>query len=251
MKFQQRKTIILRALSTQETIEIRDLAKELGVSEITVRRDLGSLADSGLIVRTHGGAMSLKASRDLVDFGSKAAIRQEEKDYIARLASKRVTNGDILFLDCGSTIFSMVPYLKGKQIKVITNSLALANALASSGVEINLIGGEVDQQRMAVHGAMAVQHISRYKATKAFIGVDGISVAGGLSAHSEKEAESALAMAKQSKEVYLLCDSSKLENDKYLRFAPLSLIDCLITDGKASEGMIQSYRKTGIEVLNR
>jgi DeoR family fructose operon transcriptional repressor len=72
-----------------------------------------------------------------------------------------------------------------------------------------------------------------------------------LSSHSEKEAESALAMAKQSKEVYLLCDSSKLENDKYLKFAPLSLIDCLVTDAKASETIIQAYRKAGVDVLNR
>jgi DeoR family transcriptional regulator, fructose operon transcriptional repressor len=250
MNFQKRKGMILNILENQDSVDVPELSTRLGVSEITVRRDLNVLAEKGLLVRTHGGAISSKSSRDRIGFANKTLIRQEEKEFIARLAAQRVDDGDTIFLDCGSTVFCLAPYLKSKKIKVITNSLPLAYALLNSHVQINLIGGEVDQERMSVHGAIAVQHITRYSATKAFIGVDGISLGGGLSANSESEAEISMAMAQQSKEVYLLCDSSKLEQDKYLQFAPLTMIDWLITDKKAPEEILKGYRKEGIRTIS-
>jgi DeoR family transcriptional regulator, fructose operon transcriptional repressor len=250
MNFQKRKAVILTLLSENDSMDVAEFAYRLGVSEITVRRDLNALSSKGLIVRTHGGAMSVKSSQDRIEFANKAAVRQKEKDYIAQLASRRIEDGDTIFLDCGSTVFSMAPYLKNRNIKVITNSLPLAYALLNSQVKINFIGGEVDKERMAVHGTIAAYHIRRYKATKAFIGVDGISLSGGLSSNSEHEAEISMAMAAQSKEVFLLCDSSKIEQDKYLQFAPLSIIDWLVTDREATEGVLENYRKEGVLVIN-
>jgi DeoR family transcriptional regulator, fructose operon transcriptional repressor len=250
MNFQKRKALILDLLEKEDVLDIRKLSQSLSVSEITVRRDLNILTEKGLIVRTHGGAMSLKSSREKLDFINKSAVRKEEKEYIASLAVERIIDGDVVFLDCGSTVYCMAPLLKGRRIKVITNSLPLAHALMNSGIELNLIGGEVDQDRLAVHGKAALEHVRQYNATKAFIGVDGISLNGGLSANSEKEAELSVAIAKQSREVFLLCDSSKLEQDKYLRFAQLSLADHLITDSKAPAEILDSYRKTGLDVIN-
>jgi DeoR family transcriptional regulator, fructose operon transcriptional repressor len=250
VNFQKRKALILALLEKEDTIEVPQFAAELGVSDITVRRDLKVLAGKGLIVRTHGGAMSLKSSQDRIEFVNKSAVRLAEKEYIARLAAEKISDGDIVFLDCGSTVFAMAPFLKSKAIQVITNSLPLTYALLNTNVKINLVGGEVDQKRMAVHGDTATQHIRRYKATRAFIGVDGVSLAGGLSSNSESEAEVTLAMAEQSEEVVLLCDSSKIEVEKYLRFAPVSLIDLLITDKGAKGAVLEKYRKAGIKISN-
>ena len=237
-------------LDEKAALEVAELAEVLGVSEITVRRDLNTLAGQGFLIRTRGGAMSLEASRHPVDFTNKAAVRQKEKEYIARIAVRYIDDGDTVFLDCGSTVFCLAPLLKAKKINVITNSLPLATALLNSQVKINLVGGEVDQERMAVHGTVAVHHISRDKAVKAFIGVDGLSLERGLSSNSEKESEISMAMAKQSKLVYLLCDSSKLEQDRYLAFAPLSSVDYLITDSEAPEDILDRYRKEGLVILN-
>jgi DeoR family fructose operon transcriptional repressor len=98
-------------------------------------------------------------------------------------------------------------------------------------VSINLVGGEVDIKRQAIHGRTAEEHIRKYKADKAFIGIDGIS-ANGLFANSENEASITLALAGQSSQTYLLCDASKIGRESYLRFAELNIINTVITDKK-------------------
>lgn len=248
MNFQRRTSKTLELLGEHGSLEVPELSKMLGVSAVTIRRDLNLLAERGLIVRTRGGAMSIHES-DPIPFKNKATTRQKEKDYIARLAARFIDDGDTIFLDCGSTVFAIAPYLKGKKITVITNSLPLTHALLDSRVKINLVGGEVDQERMAVHGSVAGQHIARYKATKAFIGVDGVSVERGLSSNSEKEAEVTLAMMRQAKKVFLLCDSTKLGHDKYLSFAPISSIHYLVTDNEAKEEVLSEYRRAGLLVI--
>jgi DeoR family fructose operon transcriptional repressor len=97
---------------------------------------------------------------------------------------------------------------------------------------------------------MAIEHLNRYRVDKAFIGVDGLSLQHGLSANSEKEASISLAAASNASQVYLLCDSSKLEKDKYFRFAPLSIIHILVTDQQAPAELLQQYTRRNVQVLH-
>lgn len=250
MNFQKRKQIILEAVEKNGAVEVKELSEILRTSEITVRRDLAILATKGLIYRTHGGAMKVGLVKDPFTFHNKSTLNADRKDYICEIAAREIADGDVIFLDCGSTLFRLCPFIKEKKIKVITNSLPALFELMNSEVSINLVGGEVDYQRQAVHGEMAKEHIARYKATKAFIGVDGVSVNTGLSANSEKEAGIALAMANNSQKVFLLCDSSKLEKDKYYPFAPISLVDTIITDHNADKEIIHLYRSKKIDLRN-
>ena len=249
MTFQIRKQLILSTIDEKGSVDVRELAQLLNTSEITVRRDLNLLAQKGLIVRTHGGAVQPALARDPISFANKAAVNQEQKEYICQLAAQQIREGDTIFMDCGSTTFLLCPLIRHLPIRVVTNSLPVIYALMNSAVALNLVGGEVDQERQAVHGLMAVEHLQRYRATKAFVGVDGISVANGLSSNSEKEAEITLAMATNARQVYLLCDASKLEKDKYLQFAPLSAVQVLITDKGASMPIISAYEKAGLRVV--
>ncbi|GAB3282279.1 DeoR/GlpR family DNA-binding transcription regulator [Larkinella harenae] len=232
------------------SVEVKELAERVQTSEITIRRDLALLAADGLIYRTHGGAMTVALATNPVTFANKTAANSEHKDYICRLAAAEIQEGDVIFMDCGSTVFRLCQFIRNKRIQVITNSLPVVQELLSSAVTINLIGGEVDSKRQAVHGFMAHEHVARYRARRAFLGVDGISARHGLSAHSETEAGMTLAMAAQTETVYLLCDSSKLEKDKYVQFAPLSLVQVLITDEKAGSEVLALYRERGVRVLH-
>jgi DeoR family fructose operon transcriptional repressor len=180
-------------------------------------------------------------------FANKAAVNAGAKEAIARRAAAEVVNGDILLMDCGSTVFHVCPFIKNKKIRVITNSLPVVYALQGSAVEVNVVGGELDGERQAVHGKMAEYHIGKYRATKAFLGVDGISGAG-LFANSEKEAALTLAMARQSSVTYLLCDAGKIGKETYLQFADLSLVDMLITDAPAAA--CRAMRKAGVRVMH-
>ncbi|MEI7583505.1 DeoR/GlpR transcriptional regulator, partial [Runella sp.] len=177
-------------------------------------------------------------------------VNADKKDYICRLAAAEIREGDVIFMDCGSTVFRLCPLIKNKRIKVITNSLPVVYELMNTEVSINLVGGEVDNERQAVHGTMAIEHIQRYRVDKAFVGVGGISPENGLSAVSEREAEMTKAMSGNAEKTYLLCDSTKLGTDKYLAFAPLTIIDILITNEQAEE-IINRYKKAGIKVVNQ
>lgn len=250
MNFQQRKQLILQTIETKGTADIGELADILQTSEMTVRRDLAQLAASGLLYRTRGGAMKVSLATDKHRFANKTAVNADQKDYICQLAAQEIQEGDVIFMDCGSTVFRLCPFIRHKRITIITNSLPVVAELMDAEVAVNLIGGEVDKERQAVHGLIAEEHMARYRANRAFIGVDGISLQYGLSAGSEREAGTAVAMARQSEKVYLLCDSSKLETDKYLYFAPLSLFDVLITDNKANPELITTYQQAGITVIN-
>jgi DeoR family fructose operon transcriptional repressor len=244
MNFQKRKQAILATLETLGEADIKVLAATLEVSEITIRRDLNTLAEDGLLYRTHGGAMRVEEVAPKHPFANKAAVHVAAKEAIARRAADLVKDGDILFLDCGSTVFHLCNFIRNKRVQVITNSIPVVYALQGCRVAVNIIGGEFDMERQAVHGKMAEQHIRQYRATMAFLGVDGIS-AQGLFANGEKEAAMSLALAAQSKRSCLLCDASKLGREAYLRFAPLDLIHTVVTD--ASD--CRFLKKAGVEVL--
>ncbi len=231
------------------SVSVNEISERLQISEITVRRDLATLSAKGLIYRTHGGAMKVSLAKDSFSFSNKVAVNIEKKDYICGLANDYIKAGQTIFMDCGSTVFRLCELIRNKQIKLITNSLPVAYELINSQVSINLIGGELDKDRHAIHGKMAEEHIARYKADFAFIGTDGVSLKNGLSANSELEAGITQGMIRNSEKVILLCDSTKLENDKYFQFAPLSSINTIITDKEADEEILKKYKNKKVEII--
>jgi DeoR family fructose operon transcriptional repressor len=246
MIFQKRKQKILQILEQAGEADIHQLAVDLGTSEITVRRDLNRMAADGMLYRTHGGATKIDPLRGAKAFENKAAVNVKAKDEICRRAADEIQDGDIIFMDCGSTVYRLCQFIRNKKIKVITNSLPVVYELQNSQVSLNLIGGEVDLDRQAIHGKIAEEHISRYRATKAFLGVDGISI-NGLFAQSENEASITLALTANSKQTYILCDSGKIGKETYLKFAELSLINTIITNYEGPE--LTLFKEKGVAVL--
>jgi DeoR family fructose operon transcriptional repressor len=247
MNFQRRKQIILEKLNNDSEVDIKQMAIELKSSEITVRRDLNQLAADGLLYRTHGGAMKVNPFELPHEFINKAAKNVEVKDKICRAAAEQINHGDIIFMDCGSTVFRLCQFIRNKKIKVITNSIPVVFELQNSLVSLNIIGGEFNAERQAVHGKIADEHIARYRASKAFLGVDGIS-RNGLFANSELEADITQAFAANSSKTYLLCDDSKIGKESYLKFGELSMINTVITNSKSDE--LVYFKKQGVEVIN-
>lgn len=249
MSFQIRKLKILERLDAKGSANVPELAQLLTTSEITVRRDLAMLAEQGLLVRTHGGAMKPGLERNPVHFAKKITSHAEAKARIAVLAADLIHDGDTIFLDCGSTVFQLCPLIRAKKIRVITNSLPVVRELMGSAVTLNLIGGELDAARQAVHGLVAEEHIARYRADAAFIGADGFSLGVGLTARTEVEASHTQALLRQADRAVLLCDSSKLERAQYVQFAPVAAVHTLVTDDGADPEALAAYRAAGVEVL--
>ena len=248
MGFQNRKQKIIEKIEQDGVVDIKEITLLCNTSEATVRRDLLVLAEQGLLVRTHGGAIRTSLAQVPVGFAQKSAINAHQKDAICLLAAALIQEGDVVFLDCGSTVFRLCPFIRNLKIQVVTNSLPIINALIDSEVKLNFAGGEIDFERQAAHGKTALEHFGRYRANKAFLGVDGFSLKNGLSANSEKEAETTLVLAQNAKETYFLCDSSKLEQDRYFPFAPVSFIQNLITDSNAPAILVEQYETAGVKV---
>ena len=246
MNFQRRKQKILDKLNNAGEVDVKLLATELDISEITIRSDLNQLASDGLLYRTHGGAMKVNPLARPHDFVNKAAQNSIVKDNICREAAAHINDGDIIFVDCGSTVFRLCQFLKNKKIKVITNSIPVVYELQNCAVSLNIIGGEFDSDRQAVHGKMANEHIARYRAGKAFLGVDGIS-ANGLFANSELEAGITSAYIDQSAYTFVLCDDSKIGKETYLKFANLDKVNAIITN--ADDAKLDCFKNSALTIL--
>lgn len=238
-------------LDKSEAISIKDIVNKCKVSEITARRDLISLEQKGIIKRTHGGAILASGLPELFRFDNKTKEHMEQKIGICKLAATLIEENDTIYMDCGTTVFFLTRFIaRFKNLRVITNSLPVVSELIPyPQIKIYLIGGELDNDRMALYGSMTENLIARYKADKAFIGAGGVSLENGLSSVDEKEASITTKMAEAAKKVFLLCDSSKIENDSYFTYSSMSVLTILVTDGGISQGHINLYKDKGINVL--
>jgi DeoR family fructose operon transcriptional repressor len=246
-----RKEIIINSLNDSEIVHTRDLMQKCDVSEITIRRDLIELEAKGLLIRTHGGAVKIKANEHLFTYDLKINQNRQNKETICKLASNYIEDNDIIFIDCGTTLSLLTQYIKRfKNLIAITNSLPVISELIDTpNIRLSLIGGEIYSERQAIYGPVAETNIERYHANKAFIGADGVSLQHGLSSFDEKEAAITRKMIENAEKVFLLCDSSKIEKNSFVRFAALSKINYLITDKFISGESVQLYQEVGIQVI--
>ena len=231
---------------------VQDLVERFDVTPMTIRRDLAELETKGYLIRQYGGAVRSPAVERLFSFSRRLERAAEQKEEICRLAARFIEDGDVIFVDCGTTLFRLCHHILGRRgVRVVTNSLPVVSELIDHAhVRVSLVGGEVVGERKAVYGRAAERTIATLHADKAFVGVDGISLRAGLSSYDEREAGVTQSMAEAADRAYLLCDSSKIEKDSYFRFASLSMFDVLITDSNLDDALKERYRERGIDILN-
>jgi DeoR family fructose operon transcriptional repressor len=246
-----RKEVILETLSEKGVLYTSDIMKRCNVSEITIRRDLIDLESKRLLVRTHGGAIKSKVlDRQLFSYDLKINKNKQYKESICKLAAGYIKDHDIIFIDCGTTLSFLTQFIVNMNLTVITNSLPVVSGLIGvSNIRLSLIGGEIASERQAIYGPLAERSIGYYHVNKAFIGADGVSLQNGLSSYDEKEAAITHKMMENADEVFLLCDSSKIEKNSYVRFAPLSKVHHLITDKGLSGDYVNLYKGVAINVV--
>ncbi len=248
---EKRKRIILDMLNNQDSISIQEIVEKCNVSEITARRDLALLASKNLVIRTHGGAVKSKTIDNLFNYDLKVNQNAEEKTAICKRASEFISNKDVIFIDCGTTLIHLTKFItKFDSLTVITNSLPVVSELINyTKIKLIIIGGEAISERKAIYGTVAERSISQYHADKAFIGATGVSVLKGLTSSDENESAITLKMAENSNQVFLLCDSSKIQRDSFVQFAPLSKINYLITDEGIDQTLIDTFIEHNINII--
>jgi DeoR family fructose operon transcriptional repressor len=238
-------------LSSQETITVHEIVRKCNVSEITTRRDLILLESKNLIIRTHGGVLRSNATEDLFNYNLKINKNLEQKIAICKKASEFISNGDIIFIDCGTTLIHLTKFItRFDSLTVITNSLPVVSDLINfPKIKLIIIGGEAISERKAIYGTVAERSISQYHADKAFIGATGVSVLKGLTSSDENESAITMKMAENADNVFLLCDSSKIEKNSFVQFATVSKIDYLITNEGMDQSLIETYKENGVNVI--
>ncbi len=211
--------IILKLLQENKNIKLQELMETLNVSEATIRRDLTTLEKNGKIKRVHGGAVLISQKEE--DIISKKTLNSKAKEKICRIASKYIKDGDIIYLDAGSTTEILIKYLEGKEgIKVVTNGISHLEELNRYGIETYLLGGETKFTTGATVGIGAVHSLRTYNIDVAFIGANGVTE-DGYSTPDSREAMIKSEAIKRANQVYFLCDSSKFEKKSFVVFATL------------------------------
>lgn len=246
---QQRRRQILALLQEGRAARVNDLARRLGVTSETVRRDLRRLDREGLLVRTHGGAVTRDDERRDLPLDVRERAQTGEKAAIAAVAATLVEEGDVVCLDASTTCLELARRLPDRPATVITPSLAVASALADrSRIEVVLTGGTLDPASMSLVGPMSLETLRRFNIGKLFFSCRGVDLGRGLSEASDRHAALKRQMLDLAERSYLLADASKLGLRSVVFFAQAADVDALITDAAADPATLDELRTAGVEV---
>lgn len=228
---EERKQQILVALRRTPAIRAIDLARALGTSLASIRRDLADLEQSGLLKRTHGGAVSNDLAAFEPSLEQKEDQYQAEKAAIAAAAVSLVKPGDIVLLDAGSTTRPIARELRRfRNLTVVTNSLPVASELAHSDLEVILTGGHLRRGVLSQVGPIAEQTIAGLHVDKLFLAANAVDLAKGVTTPNILEARTKRAMIDSAREVILVADHSKFGRVTFGRVCGLDRIDVVVTD---------------------
>lgn len=229
MLAEQRAETILHELTELRTVSVSHLCRLTGASEATIRRDLNTLAHQGKLSKVHGGATLVEAEEVYGKAPESSRMHTVEKDRIARYAASLIGNGDVVYLDAGSTVMQMVEYLQASKALFMTNSIECACRLTWYNLQTRVLGGTLNPGAVNLVGAEALASLGRYNFTKAFLGIDGITIKQGFTASDPEAAAVKALAASQSQQVYVLADSSKFGRVTAASVVPLSAAR-IITD---------------------
>lgn len=242
----QRQRALLDMLAEDASMTVVTLSKALGVSAVTLRNDLSSLADQGLVVRTHGGAFP--AFRPNILERQKQMV--EAKTRIAKAAAEMVGDGETIMICAGTTTSLMAKYLLGKSdVKVVTNStLILPYARINPSLHVTLAGGEFRPGDEAMVGPNTLEVLEQFHVHAAFLGTDGFALTSGITANSVETATAARKMAEQAQRTILLADSSKYGRAGFAHIMAMSQVSLVITDDQLSDEPRKLLEENQIQV---
>jgi DeoR/GlpR family transcriptional regulator of sugar metabolism len=228
----QRRERIQEHLAANKIISSADLCEILDVSEATIRRDLEWLENEGVLTRTHGGAILNQRIQLEPEYQQRANRYPEEKRLIGAAAAETIADGDIIFINSGTTTTQVIRQIRsGADITVITNNLSAALEIGDPGFELILLGGAFQPKSNSVAGSYTLRNLGQVYANKAFIGVDGITLKHGFTVPSSAEAEVIRLMLERTQgPVSVVSDHSKWGVVSNFEVARIEDVQRIITD---------------------
>jgi DeoR/GlpR family transcriptional regulator of sugar metabolism len=247
----QRRERIQEYLAFHKIVRMDELYKMLDASEATVRRDLEWLEQEGVLERTHGGAILSQRMTLEPEYIQRATKNPEEKRQIGELAASLISDGDIVFINSGTTTAQVIRHIRSDaEIAVFTNNLIAVLEARDANLHQYLIGGEFQPNSNSVVGRFAIDNLRQVYADKTILGVDGISLIHGCTVPSNAEAEVIKLMIERTKgEIYIVADHTKWGVVSNFQIASIDEVDKLITDAQIDSSTLESLAAYPVEVL--
>ena len=241
MHVSEKEQELLNLLTQTNTVmTVKDIADNLFVSEPTARRYLTELANKGLVVRTHGGAMinyNVSLNKNIPLY-LRITSMSEEKNLMAKKAVKLIKDGDFIFLDASSSSFHLLPYLRNfHDLTVCTNSLKTAITLAEMNIKTIHMGGEVNLSNLSCNSFDTIDMIKCFKADLLFFSCDALSIDGVVTDNTKEATYLRKVLLQNSSVKVLLIDSTKLNKTCNYTLCSLSDLDYCISDAELPENL--------------
>ncbi len=244
---------ILKIVNSKGSITAREASRVLDVSNDTIRRDFIRLADTGLVLRTHGGIISKKNA--IYEYAARVRDRainnREKKLSIAREAIKLIDEGDTIILDGGTTTYEMAKLLGSfRDLTVLTYGLNCAyESSQHENISTIIFGGIISNQSMAALGPDAVNMIRQYHGDKLFLAANAMTIGKGLMTPNRMQADIKRELIKIANEVIVVADSSKINKTALFTFCSFEDITTLVIDENAESHFTHELEQRGISVL--
>ncbi|WP_400162666.1 DeoR/GlpR family DNA-binding transcription regulator [Brevibacillus sp. TJ4] len=236
MQPNERRKWILEQLSRDEKIDIDEMAAQLNVSAMTIRRDLAYLEEEDKIIRTLGGAILNKPLINETPFLTKEGKYSRQKKAIAQKAMTLVQDHSTILLDSGTTTLEIARLLKEKNnLTVVTNDIKIAAELMDSEVKVIVAGGELQNSVGALFGPMTELLLQTIHVDLFFLGAHAIHLEAGVTAPTFEKASIKQRMLEAAESTWLVADSSKFDQKSFTKVCDLSLLDGWITDDELSD----------------
>jgi DeoR/GlpR family transcriptional regulator of sugar metabolism len=247
----ERHQAILNLLNSVKSITVKELSSKLQTGEATIRRDLAKLEKSGLLKRTHGGAVLDDNIQGEIPLTVRESDKETEKKLIAGHASNLINDGEFIILDSSSTTLRMIPYLKKiNNLTVMTNGAKTAVDLANlQNIKVYSTGGLLREKSLSFIGQTANFFLNDFNADLLFFSCRALSMEKGLSDFDEQEAFMRKEMMKASKKTVLLCDHSKFDETSFYRIDSVNCLDTIITDIKPNRRWVKYLDEQQIELI--
>jgi DeoR/GlpR family transcriptional regulator of sugar metabolism len=246
-----RKQKILETLQEDRQVTVARLSDRFGVSEVTIRRDLGELEEEGFLRRVHGGAVAVDRIPPEPPVIQRMRHRQASKEAIGEAATELVADGDAIFLGSGSTVAYVARHLVNrKNLTVITNALTVANELAlAEDITVVMTGGVMRQAELSLIGHIVESSLEDLRVDKVIIGMRAISVTEGMTHDYLPEVVTDRAIIQMADHLIVVADHSKFERVAPAFIAPVSRITSLVTDSKIGTDTLDALKTAGVRTF--
>ena len=244
----KRQSQILDLLAKNKKMEVTKLSELLNVSQVTIRKDLVILENSGIIVREHGYARLNESD----DINNRLARHYETKQKIAKLAVESIENGETVMIESGSccALVALEIARSKKDVTLITNTAFIADYIRKIGsVKVILLGGEYQNESQVMVGPLTRKCVEAFFVDKLFIGTDGFTIETGFTGNDYMRSEAVKDMAKQASRVMIVTDSDKFSQKGVVNLIEIEKVACVYTDDNIPSKIEDYLNKRNIKVI--